>query len=903
MSWLSRLKGLLQIRRLERDLDDELLSHIEMRTQDNLAAGMSLEQARSDAQRRFGNSTLLKEQTRAVDIVGWIETTGQNLRYGGRTLRRSPGFTIVAVLTLALGIGANVTIFTVVEAVLLRPLPFPHPEQLVRVYDDMRSSNTHDVGMSVPELWDLRDRSGVFQDISVIFPADANITGGERPERVEFLGTNANYFTMLGVHAQLGRTYTPADALPGFSEPVVISDAYWRRSFGADPNVIGKKIRVDGDLYTITGVLAPEFHHPGRTLTADVDLWATTGFAAPPFPAPPVRAVRLLPGVMGRLKTGLSLAQAQAQLDNLVAQLTRQFPDEYPAAAGWSIRLVPVQQALVGNVRTELLVLFAAVAFVLLIACVNLANLLLARSAGRQREIAIRLAVGAGRSRLIVQLLTESILLATISGAAALITVVWLKRFLLHLAPANLPRLSEVSIRPGVLLFAFLISIVTGLVFGLAPALQAAHTSHTGALRESTRGAGSSRHQLKFSRVLVAVEIALSLVLLIGAGLLVRSFQQVLQVQPGFAPHHLVTAKIWLAVPNDPKEDPYFTPEKRAAFHREILRRISALPGVEQAAIGNGTSLPMDFNHFQSPFLIENRPLDVGRTPVAEIASVSAAYFSVLKTPLRKGRFFTDSDDTKGQRVAVIDETLAHRYWPSSDSDVIGQRFQLGVARRSQTSAAQNPWVTIVGVVGDIKSDGFDAATAPHIYFSVFQTPPYSAVVFLRTTGEPGVLGEAVHTEIQQVDPGIPVFSVRSMDAVVSAFLAERRFALELLGIFAGVALLLASIGVYGVMAYTFSRRTHELGVRMAMGAQRAHILRMAFGEGAVTVVLGVGAGLLGALALTRFLESMLFSVHATDPLTFGAIAALLAAVTLLACLLPARRATHVDPLAALRHE
>ena len=903
MSLLSRLRGLLQMRRLEHDLDDELLSHIAMRTEDNLAAGMSAEEARYNAQRRFGNPTLFKEQTRAVDIVGWIEATDQNLRYAGRVLRRSPGFTLVAILTLALGIGANVAIFAVVEAVILRPLPFPHCEQLVRVYDDMRSSNTHDVGMSVPELWDLRDRSGVFQDLSVIFPADANITGGERPERVEFLGTNANYFTMLGVRAQLGRTYTAADALPGFSEAVVISDAYWHRGFGADTNVVGKKIRVDGDLYTIAGVLPPDFHHPGRTLTADVDLWATTGFAAPPFPAPPVRAVRLLPGVMGRLKAGLSLAQAQAQLDNFAAQLTRQFPDEYPVAAGWSIRLVPVQHDLVGDVRTELLVLFAAVAFLLLIACVNLANLLLARAANRQREMAIRLAVGAGRLRLITQLLTESILLAMISGAAALITVVWLKSSLLHLAPANLPRLSEVSVSSGMLSFAFLISILTGVIFGLAPALQAAGTSHTGALREGTRGAGTSHAQLKFSRILVASEIALSLVLLIGAGLLVRSFERVLEVQPGFEPHHLVTAKVWLAVPNDPKDDPYFTPEKRAAFHREILRRIGALPGVEQAAIGGGTSLPMDFNHFQSPFLIENHPLDVERTPMAEIVSVSAAYFSVLRTPLLTGRFFTDSDDTKGQQVALIDETLAHRYWPRSDSDAIGQRLQLAVARRGQTSAAQNPWVTIVGVVGSIKSDGFDTATAPHIYFPALQTPPYSAVVFLRTAGEPAVLGEAVRTEIQHVDPGIPVFSVRTMDAVISTFLAERRFALELLGLFAGVALLLASVGVYGVMAYTFSRRTNEIGIRIAMGAQRTDIFRMAFEEGAVTIALGVGAGLLGALALTRFLESMLFSVRATDPLTFGAIAALLAAVTLLACLLPAERATHVDPLVALRHD
>jgi predicted permease len=902
MSLFSRLKGLFRINRLERDLDEELCSHIEMRTQDNVAAGMSSQEARYDAQRRFGNSTLMKEDTRAMDIVGWLETTGQNLRYAARMLRRSPGFTLVAILTLALGIGANVAIFTVVHAVLLQPLPFPHPEQLVRVYDDILASNTHDVGMSPPELWDLRDKSGVFQDISAIFSDDANLTGGDHPERIEFQGTSANYFTMLGVHPQLGRVYTLADAVPGFSDPVVISDAFWRRNFGADPQIIGKKIRIDSDLYTIAGVMPRDFRHPGRTLTADVDVWATAGFTAAPFPLPVVRAARLLPGAIGRLKPGLTLAQAQAQLDDFVAQLSRQYPDEYPSAAGWSLRLVPIQQDMVGNVRTELFVLFAAVAFVLLIACVNLANLLLARSASRQREIAIRLAVGAGPSRLIAQLLTESVLLAGISGAVALLTVVWLKSSLLRLAPADLPRLNEISFSPGVLLFAFFISILTGLFFGLAPALQTARGSQIIALREGTRGAGSSKHQLKFSRFLVVSEIALSLVLLIGAGLVLRSFWHLLDVRPGFEPHHLTTAKIWLPVPNDPLKDNYRVPDKRAAFYQEVLRRISALPGVEQAALGTASSLPMDFSHFQSPFVIENRPFDIERTPVAEITSVSPSYFSVLKTPLITGRSFTDSDDTKGQQVALIDETLAHRYWPNSDSDAIRQHLQLGTANNRNTEV-QSPWLTIVGVVANIKSDGFDAASAPHIYRALFQDPDYGAVVYLRTTADPGTLGEAVRAEVQHVDPTIPVFSIRTMDFIVSAFLAERRFAIELLGIFAAVALLLASVGIYGVMAYTFSRRTNEIGIRMAMGAQRSDILQMALREGTMTIAFGVVAGLFGSLALTRFLQSMLFDVKPSDPVTFAAIAALLAAVTLLACLVPVHRATRVDPLSALRHE
>jgi predicted permease len=707
---------------------------------------------------------------------------------------------------------------------------------------------------------------------------------------------------MLGAKAQLGRTYVPSDALPGFSEPVVISDAFWHRTFGADPKVIGKKIWVDSDVYTVAGVMPPEFRHPGHTLGTDVDLWATTGFAASPFPEPPIRAARILPGVMGRLKPGLTVAQAQAQLNNFAAELSREFPDDYPAASRWGVRLVPIQGDLVGDVRTELFVLFAAVGFVLLIACVNLANLLLARSASRQREIAIRLAIGASRGRLIAQLMTESVLLATLSGVAALITVFWFKSSLLGLAPVNLPRLSEVRFSPSVLLFAFAISIVTGVIFGLAPALQAARAGHITELREGSRGAGASKHQLRFSRLLVISEIALSLVLLIGAGLLLRSFWHLLQVNPGFEPHRLTTARIWLPVPNDPKEDNYATAEKRAAFHREVLRRISRLAGVEGAALGNSTSLPMDGNATRLTFTIENRPMEAGQTPVAEVASVSSEYFLVLRTPLISGRFFTDSDDTKGQPVVLIDEALAHRYWPNGAADAVGKRIQFSVGRAA-AARGNNPWLTIVGVVGNIKTDGFDVASAPHIYRTEYQVPTYDVVAYMRTSIDPGTLGDAVRKEVQSVDPGIPVFAPRSMEAIEATFLAERRFSLELLGIFAVVALLLAAIGIYGVMAYTFSRRTNEIGIRMAMGAKRGDILKMALGEGARTIVSGVIVGLIGSLLLTQFLRTLLFSVKPTDPLTFGSIAALLGSVTLLACLVPALRATRVDPLVALRHE
>src|SRR5215831_5663575 len=403
---------------------------------------------------------------------GWLGNFLNDCRYAARRLRQSPGFAAAAILTLALGIGANVAVFTVVQAILLNPLPYPHPEQLVRVFDDLRGSNSRDVGISAPELWDLRDRSDVFEDISAIYPSDGNLTGGEKPQRIELLATSTNYFIMLAARPELGRIYTRNDEQPGIVEGVVLSDSFWRRTFGGDPKAIGKQIRIDGDLYSVIGVMPPDFRHPGRSLAGDVDVWMAAGFNGPPWPVPAQRSLRMIPGAMGRLRPGLTIAQAQARLEAFTAQLSLQYPSDYPATARWGLRLVSVQEDLVGNMRTELLVLFGAVGFVLLIACVNLANLLLARSVGRQREIAIRQAMGAGRGRLLAQLLTESILLSVSSGVIGLLLLFWLKASLLHLAPADLPRLNEVGLGPGVIVFTALISIGTGIIFGLAPALQ-----------------------------------------------------------------------------------------------------------------------------------------------------------------------------------------------------------------------------------------------------------------------------------------------------------------------------------------------------------------------------------------------------------------------------------------------
>ena len=818
----------------------------------------------------------------------------QDLRYSFRMLVKQPGFTTVAVITLALGIGANTAIFSVVNAVVLRPLPFPKPEEIVIVRDDLTGRQREDVGLSVDELKDLQERSGVFEEISAVWPVDANLTGSDRPERIELLGVSPNYFKILGANPQLGRVFGPQEYTQGFAEGVVISDGLWRRLFASDPNILGRKVYADTDLYTIIGVMPPGFRHPGKTLRNDVEMWAAAGYSANPF-GPPDRLQRILPGAMGRLKSGMDLKQAQAKLDGFVANLSKEYPNAYPAAAGWSVRLLSAHQELVGNVRTMFFVVLGAVGLVLLISCVNLANLMLARSAERRREMAIRLALGARRSRLIVQLLTESLLLAFVGGAVALLVITLLLGVVVKFLPADIPRLNEVEINLGVLAFVFVISTVTGLLFGIIPALQASRTAVVTNLKEGSHGAGFGFSTNRFRGALVIVEFALSLILMIAAGLLFRSFARLLDVHPGFNPENVLLARIWLPVPNNPELDKYRDPVKRATFIKEVLNRATALPGVSHAAIGAGFGVPLIGPHPSPGFWIEGDAEANTTIPTSQFAPVSPDYFQAIGTSLIRGRYFTDSDDLKAPPVAIIDEALVQRYF--SNRDPIGLRLKRGGPRSTA------PWTTIVGVVNNIKSDGLDRADQPHMYFPIFQNPQYAMAVYLRTSVAPVSLTNSLREQVRAVDPDLPVFGERTMEQVVSESVSRRKFAMQVVGLFGILALILAAVGIYGVIAYSVNQRTREIGIRVALGASRTAILRWVFKQGLLLTLTGVAAGLLGAFVLTRLIRTLLFGIAPTDIVTYVALAGLLTVVALLACYLPARRATKVDPLVALRYE
>jgi len=895
-----RLRSLFRQRATDQELDEELRYHVECRTEENIAKGMTPQEARRAAMLAMGGVEKRKEECRETRKVNWLQNVAQDIRYGLRMLRKSPGFTVTAVLTIALGIGATTAIFSIVDATLLHPLPYPHPEQLVSVEDDLPGVGAQSVGISVPE-WQDFERSGIFQHVSPIGGGSVNLTGSSQPMRIFFAAVPPNYFALIGLNPQLGRSFNPEDRTPGFTLECLISDGLWKRAFGADPQVLGRSIRLDNDLYQIIGVMPAGYHDPGRTNEErNTEMWLATGFAGAPAPLPQ-RNLRILPNTIARIAPGLTVKTAQSRLDALVASLQKQFPVDYPEQSAWRVRLEPLQETVVGNARQSLILLLAAVGLVLLIGCVNVANLLLARASARGREMAVRQALGAARKRLMSQLLVEGLLLSLVGGIAGLAILFCTKGFLLRLVPESLPRLNNISISWPVLFFALAATIAAGVIFGLAPALHIGRPDLTAVFKQEGRGSTGSGAQARTRRVLVITEFALSLVLMIAAGLLLRSFADLLNVRPGFDPQNVMAVRTWLPVPNDPDTDIYGTTAQEAPFIRELIRRSRTMPGVEEAAVGDLAAIPLghsrnDLNPYR--MTLEGQAIQSEQAPVVEVSEATPEYFHMLGMPLLRGRLFVEMDDEKAPPVAVINEAFARTYWPAGDP--IGQHLQL---KRMRGSRGNPPWTTVVGVIADARTESLAEESAPQIYLSLYQMHPKDLAIFLRGRLDPATTPVELRREVQSINPELPVFGAQTLKEAVSVSLSERRFSMEMVGLFALTALLLAGLGIYGVISYIVSERRHEIGIRLALGAQNRTILRMVLRQGLGLAIAGAAVGLTCALIVSHLMAGLLYGVRPTDPLTFAGVALLLIGVALLACYIPARRAMKVDPIVALRYE
>ncbi|HST30181.1 MAG TPA: ABC transporter permease [Chthoniobacterales bacterium] len=881
----------------EEDLDAELRNHIELRAAVLEGSGLTRVEAERRARLEFGSPERFKEECREAIAGNFIDVLLQDLRFSIRILRKSPGFTAVVVLTIALAIGATTAIFTVVDSTLLHPLPYPHSEQLVRVVDDLEGIGAHDVGMSEPEWQDLQ-HSGIFGNVSPAWYDDNNLTGGAEPARVSLLIEAPNYFELLGVKAELGRTFPASDHSPGFVGEVVISNSLWKRMFGSDPAILGKQIRLDTDLYQVVGVMPASFHDPGTSpRERNIEVWAPTSFYGAPLTDHPPRSGRNLPTAIARIKSGLTIDAAQSRVDALVASLKKEYSGDYPGQMGWRIRLLPLKESVVGNVRQTLAMLLVAVGLVLLIACANVANLLLARGSVRSHEMAIRRALGAGQARLTRQLLTESMLLGLSGGVIGLGVLMLMKDFLLKLVPESLPRLNEISINWTVLLFALSVSLLSGVIFGIAPALSARRLDLIHNLKQEGRGSTGSREQARTRRSLVITEFAMSLVLMVAAGLLLHSFWDLLNEQLGFNPQNVMSIKTRIPYPNVAENDNYATAAQQAPFFREVLRRCRQLKGVEEAAMGDLGAIPLGHDRNNQnppiPMIIEGRQTQSNEAPLVDESIVSPEYFRLMGMTLRRGRMFNDQDKDDVEAVAVINESMAQTLWPNQDP--IGKRVKL--SRRATV------WTTIVGIVANARTESLENANVPQIYTGLYQRGAKHLAIFLRGHLDAAAIPEEVRKLVQAVDPTLPVFSAQMLNETVSASLDQRRFSLEIVGLFALTALILAAIGIYGVLSYLVSERTHEIGIRLALGAERQNILQMLLRYGLGLAITGAAIGLACALLLSNLMAGALYGIRPTDPITFGVVIVIFIVVALLASYLPAHRATKVDPIVALRSE
>ncbi|HEU5451773.1 MAG TPA: ABC transporter permease [Terriglobales bacterium] len=893
-----RLRSLFRRNRVERELDDELRFHLEQQVAANVRGGMNHNEARVAALRAFGGVAQVAEECRDARVVGWLEDVMHDLRYSLRMLVKSPGFTIVAVLTLALGIGVNAAVFSILNGVLLRPLAFDHPEQLVKIWGKLDKQGIPQNWISEPEWWDLQEGTRSFSALAAYSAGNGgNLSlGNGTPTRVNVGVTTSSLFPLLGVNAVMGRIFTAADDHPG-AQVALVSYSFWQAQLGANPNVVGSTIQLDAKPYTVVGVLPRGFSFAG-----DNDLWRPIGFDRA---KPSGRGGHYL-DVLARLKPGVTMTQAASDLDAFAARELRDYPRNYGPDRGWGMFLIPLHTEIVGDTRPALLVLAAAVMCVLLIACANLANLLLARGSARAREMAVRIAVGAARTRLVRQLLTESIVLAGLGGLAGIGLAQLILRLLHTYATSSLPRLQDIVLDWRVLLFTAAVSVLAGIIFGFAPALQLSGSrSVYERLKEAGRGMPAAAPAAqKLRSGLVVAEVSLALVLVVCAALLVRSLDKLLQVQPGFSPQHLLTARLALPAAR------YAKPEQRIAFFRDLLDRARSLPGVQVAGAVN--ILPMSGITSSGSTYVEHPEVpapSVGGGFGFSYAEVdyriaTPGYFPAMQISLLRGRLLSDSDNESAPLVAVVDENFARRFWPTQDP--IGQRICPGAAIPG-TNPPQPQWYTIVGVVAHVKNYDLETQGREQAYFALPQLGPQfgtrSMTIVLRTTADPTSLTSSLRATLASMDPDEPLYDVRTMDEWLNRSLSERKLNVALLASFGGLALALAIIGIYGVVSYAVTQRTQEIGIRMALGARRSDVLRMVVGQGARLAAIGVCVGLLLAMAGTRLMSQLLYGVKPTDPLTIVVAALALPAVALLASLIPAHRATLVDPVVALRNE
>jgi putative ABC transport system permease protein len=873
--------------RLDHDLDEELRSHLEMRAADNLAAGMSHPEARFEAQKRFGNTTLLKEGTRKTDIVDWVDEAARDFRHSLRMLQRSPGFTAVAVLTLALGIGANTAIFSVIDSVLLHPLPYQDPNSLVMVWEtNSQHPNPHNT-VSPPNFLDWQTRNTIFSSMAYIFDERDNLTGNGDPGEVVVQDVSANFFSVLGVAPILGPGFTPENGQPGHDNVVILSYGLWKERFAGDSSIIGKSILLNGHPQTVVGVAPQNFQwfiKDGSLTGAKPQMWSPFVF---PQSFHDHKQMGRFITVAARLRPGATHSQAQSEMNAIAAQLEREYPD---FDGHWGVNVVPLRQQISGDLRPALLVLFGAVAFVLLIACANVSSLLLARAAAREREMAVRTAIGASRWRIARQLLMESLLLSLIGGSLGVALAVWGTNALLAASPKNLLDLNSVALNLRVLTFAVAATLLAGLLFGFLPSYLSAHSRISETLKQG--GRGSSANRRAFARnMFVVAQLALALVLLTGSGLLIRSFVRLIAVEPGFDTTHLLTFKVSLP------HSKYGTDPLCLAFFQQLLARISAVPGVRSVTAESFPPLT-GLGAATAVHILSQPSLAVSNLPVAGVRVVGPDYFATMGIPLRAGRFFSAQELVQEKHVAIVNQYFVDKYLHGENP--LGQKAAIYMKSLSENEIQPSE---IIGVVGNVHEMGLDAIPEPAVYWPHPELVMSAMTVLVRTSSDPLALVSAARGELQKLDPELPMAAVATMDQLLVDSLSRSRFTMLLLGIFAAVALLLAAVGIYGLIAYSVTQRTQELGIRIALGAQRRDVLRLVLAQGTRLTLLGLTLGILAALALSRLLATLLFGVTATDPLTFAGVAALLAFVALLACFIPARRATRVDPLVALRYE